>query len=253
MNTRYLLQRELTRRCQANANYSLRAFAKAIGMSPATLSLVLAGKRKFSQKAKAQVAARLGLSGPDTAAFLKEKAKAAEEAPEDFHFLALDTFAVIADWYHLAILSLLELEDVDPRPAQIARYFGIHEQEAKAALERLERLQLIEKIKGRWRQSGKAVRFENTQSTAATIRFNRQLLERALHSLENDSFAQRSMAASVFEMDSKNLPKARLMLKTMRRRLGDSLKGKGRPNQVYCLSVQLFPLSDMNKKENSNG
>src|SRR4051794_29725601 len=59
---RFLLQNELTRRCAKNPRYSLRAFAKALGMSHTVLSLVLSGKRPLSRKAALQVASALELA-----------------------------------------------------------------------------------------------------------------------------------------------------------------------------------------------
>lgn len=254
MEPNLLLQRELTRRCQANPSYSLRAFAKAIGLSASTVSMVLAGKRRLSPVTKKKIAGRLGLSAEDTHVFLDgDKPPATAKRPRDHRLVALDSFAVIADWYHLAILSLLELEKLELEPRLIARYLGIHEQEAKAALERLQRLDLIEQVRGRWKQKGAELAFDNTVSSAASVRFNRQILERAIQSIENDPFEARIASASTFEMSSRQVAIARSELKTWRREFSEKLRTSGRADQVYCLAVQLFPLSrkmETKKKEN---
>ncbi|MGE0764547.1 MAG: TIGR02147 family protein [Bdellovibrionales bacterium] len=249
METHHLLQKELARRCQANPNYSLRAFAQALGLSPATVSMVLSGKRQLSKLAKQKVAERLGLSVEDRQIFLGDRQNRSEIKAQNFHLMALDSFAVISDWYHLAILSLLEVDKLALTAPSIARYLGIHEHEAKAAMARLERLNLIEKKQGRWKQKGKAIAFNNTNSTAATIRFNRQILEQAIRSIENDPFERRAMSASTFEMDSKLVPMAREELKKWRRTTSERWRKTGHADQVYCLAVQLFPLSRIiNKK-----
>ena len=55
----------------------------------------------------------------------------------------LDTFAVISDWYHYAILSLLEVTDARLDPRWISKRLGINRLEARLAIERLKRLSLI--------------------------------------------------------------------------------------------------------------
>lgn len=211
--------------------------------------MVLAGKRRLSVRAKRKVAERLGLSATETQALVKES-ETLEEATvaKDLQLMALDSFAFISDWYHLAILSLLELDKLKLDAKQIARYLGIHEQEAAAALARLARMDLITKVRGRWKQNGDAILFNNTNSTAATIRFNKQILERAIHSIENDPFERRTMSASTFEMNSQLVPMARQELKALRRKLSEKLKSSGKADQVYCLSLQLFPLTRIEKK-----
>ena len=59
IDPRLLLQRELERRCQSNPKYSLRAFAKALKMSPAALSYMLTGKRPVSKKTVKKIVDRL--------------------------------------------------------------------------------------------------------------------------------------------------------------------------------------------------
>jgi AraC-like DNA-binding protein len=43
---RQFLRAELIRRCKKNAKYSLRAFAQALGVSPAYLSMIFNGRKK---------------------------------------------------------------------------------------------------------------------------------------------------------------------------------------------------------------
>src|SRR4051812_39967317 len=70
---RLALQRELARRCTTNAGYSLRAFARALGMSHAGLSLVLSGKRPLSRKAAVRIAPLLDLSTDERLAFVSHR------------------------------------------------------------------------------------------------------------------------------------------------------------------------------------
>jgi uncharacterized protein (TIGR02147 family) len=65
--------------------------------------------------------------------------------------LGLDAFHLIADWYHYAILELCTCEDFEPRAEWVAERLGITANETELALERLQRLGLLEITKGRWK------------------------------------------------------------------------------------------------------
>src|SRR5207302_616070 len=107
---RTILRAELTRRCQKNPRYSLRAFARALGMSHTVLSLILSGKRPVPRRTGARMAESLGLDPAQRRAFLSlgdPEPGAAEDAA--YERMELDRFELISDWHHFAILSLLEI------------------------------------------------------------------------------------------------------------------------------------------------
>jgi hypothetical protein len=60
---RDLLKRELESRCGRNPRYSLRAFAKDLGLSAPRLSHVLNGRFGLSRAAAEAIADKLGLVG----------------------------------------------------------------------------------------------------------------------------------------------------------------------------------------------
>src|SRR5689334_9211079 len=60
-----LLQREYESRCARNSRYSLRAFARDVGLSPGGLSQVLRGRMGLSEKTASRIAERLGWSRPE--------------------------------------------------------------------------------------------------------------------------------------------------------------------------------------------
>src|SRR5688572_26470320 len=65
-----LLKKELSLRCQRNPRYSVRAFARALAMSPGALSQILSGKRLPSYKTSLKITKSLGLSPKDRHKFL---------------------------------------------------------------------------------------------------------------------------------------------------------------------------------------
>lgn len=149
-NPKELLQNALKEKCEKNPLYSLRAFAKATGISHTVLSLVLSGKRKLSKKATLKLADYLGLNPQERQLIMKSHRS---PKAEDFQTLSLDSFEVISDWYHYAILSLLETPDAQFEARWMAKQLGIQPLNAKLAMERLQRLGLVtQDADGKWKQ-----------------------------------------------------------------------------------------------------
>ncbi len=221
-----LMKAEFAARCRRNPRYSLRAYAKALGVSHTYLSLLFSGKRRLTQEASVKIAEKLGISGSQST------------EPLD-----LDRFAVIADWYHYAILSLLEIPEFKMTSAWISERLGISDDEAKLAIDRLKKLELVVRKEGRWIQGTKPIRMDNTQSTAATRGFYRQLLERASDSLDRDAFENRCFRSMTLAMNPDDVPYATQQVRQFLRGLSLELESRSTPTTVYQIANLIFPVS----------
>lgn len=232
-----VIANEFARRVERNSHYSLRSFAKSLGISHSLLSLILSGKRAVSKKVWFKLVSELGIASVKTPL---EKAS--------FNQIDLDTFALLADWYHYAILNLLEVENSPVNEKNISARLQITRAEAGMALLRLGRLGLIRKEKGRWKRCSSPIKVENEISTAATRKHHRQVLEKGLDSLENDSFELRDFSSVTLAIDPKLIPLARKRIRDFRRELMQELESKGSRSEVYHLAVQIYPVSKPRKK-----
>ena len=231
------LANEFSTRSKRNPRYSLRAFAKTLGISHSLLSLVLSGKRPVSKKLLLRLEEEMGLP--------QEK-----HTPKNVSFnqITLDTFALLADWYHYAILNLLEIPRTPLNEKTISQRLDISRADAGMALLRLERLGLIKKEKGQWKRCSAPLMVENKISTAATRKHHKQVLEKALDSLENDPFEIRDFSSVTFAVDPKLIPLARKKIMKFRRELMQELESKGNQSEVYHLAVQIYPVSKQRGK-----
>lgn len=243
---RLLLQQELAKRCQRNPRYSLRAFAASLGLSHTVLSLVLSGKRPLSKRACEQVAKQLALSPTETE-LLRRCRTGRAPVVEPSAIIDLDLFAVISDWYHFAILNYLNLPDGEPDARKIARRLRITGAEARLAIERLKRLGLMVEENGRWRPAQPHLKIDDRDTNAATRKFQAQILQKAIESLENDPRELRDHTSVNFAMKRSSLPYARRRIAEFRRELMAELEQMGIPDAVYTISLQLFPLSTEDK------
>lgn len=240
-----LLKAELQRRCHENPRYSLRAFARFLGISHTVLSLVFSGKRPLSRRARLLIADRLALPAEVTASWMEEKKQvvSSQRHASQYQFIDLETFSLISDWVHYAILSLLDVEGAIAEPRWIAKRLNINESLAKISFERLAEIGLIHQVDGVWKQSGKAIKVENKVSTAVTRRFQTQLLHKALESLERDPVEARDFSSMTLAIDPQHINYAKERIRQFRRDLTAELEAKGRPKEVYNLTVQIYPVS----------
>ena len=117
-----MLKQELIERRQRRPEYSERAFARDIEVSPGFLSLIFHRKRLLSQQRAFKISARLSWTGSKVTYFLKSvnerllEAHASDgsangaRAPrsDETYYLELDHFNLIADPLHFAILELVD-------------------------------------------------------------------------------------------------------------------------------------------------
>lgn len=148
------LRREMLRRCAGDARYSLRAFARDLGLDHSTLSQILRGRRRLT----AATVRRLGRKLKHDGAAIERDALAASLACQHetarlrlAREVTADAARALEEWPHLAILELTRLPEFEPDSRFIARVLGLGVDEVNVALQRLLRLGLLEMAgRARW-------------------------------------------------------------------------------------------------------
>lgn len=256
---RTLLHNYFEQRVARNPGYSLRAFARDLKISPSRLSDVLKGHYGLSRLAAEHIVERLRLSREDASYFCnlvesvhsrsKMRRQIALQGVEDYerkkseNQLDLDTFKIISDWYHFAIVELTYLEEFSEDPAWIAKTLKITEEAASAAVQRLFKIGLIKRNNGRI-QAREGSTFVGKDVPSDAIKaYHSQILHRALEAIYSQSVDERELSSSVVAIDSERINEAK---EAIRRFNSDFIKkfcSRFRQDQVYCLSMQFFELS----------
>lgn len=229
---------ELTKARARNASYSMRAFALRIGVAQSVISQVLNGKRPLTKKTAQRILEGLG---KDPAAVQQALEGAAEE-PNTYTSLGADSFQLVSEWHHYAILSLAETEGFRGTPAWVANRLGISPQTAKEALERLQRLELLVRKGAKLVASGKQLEAISAVPHVALRKANRENLALAEKALSTISTELRDFTAITLCFDPERIEDARTMIKAFRRSFDRAMEA-GRKREVYKLCIQLFPLT----------
>jgi len=253
---RDLLRDELDRRTRKNPRYSLRAFARSLEIDATALWRVLTGRRHLTQKSASQLADKLGCDAEGRRMFLASVAREREQeklkdvdgataaaARDPILNLAAEQFAVIAEWHHYAILELTYVDGCKDDPDWLARTLNITPAEARAALDRLLKIGLLEEKDGRLIKTQCHIHAVDPKITNDALKLHqRQLLTKAGASLADDDPERRAFTTMILPADPIRLATARRMMEEFAWHLCRHLSD-GQRTDVYALNVALFPLT----------
>lgn len=234
-----VLQHELEKRVKRNPAFSLRAFAKYLNISPATLSQVISQKRNLSMKKGAEILNQLGFSPSEQLNLIADIDKKNIET-QKFQ-ITEDKFKLISEWFYLAILSLGELPNAKADPRHIAKRLNITVAQANIALQRLERLSIIKIENGFFKQIHPPFKTTDDIPSNAIKTYHMNVLNLAIEKLETVDVKEREYSAVTMAINSKNIEKAKEITRKYKKELSKILE-TGKPDRVYHLSIQLFPM-----------
>ena len=260
LDYRTYLKDELGLRALANPQYSLRAFARDLQISPQVLSSVLNGKKNISSEVAIKIADKLKLSEVNRSYFhdLVELSQAKSQGLREvikyrlgcyeqnvtYRTIQEDIFKIIADWFHTAILELTMTDGFQNDPRWISERLGISPQDARLAVDRLLSLELLEVTSKSYKKTDINFATRNDISSAALRQCNRQILEKAIIALEEQSVEQRDFGTMVMAIDPKKIPEAKKRIRKFRKDLSHFLE-TGERKEIYAIGTQLFSLSKL--------
>jgi uncharacterized protein (TIGR02147 family) len=263
------IQASLSERIERNPRYSLRAFAKILGLQPSALSQIISGKRFPSSKLASRLFSVLNLSPLEEQEFLKSLAQAKVGAglkrvspqlrnllsqkavPAATKDISLDLFRTMAEWYSSAILELTYLKGFKSDAQWIATQLGITVLEASTAIQRMLELELLQLVDGRLQKTNEQlVTADRHLTTKAHKNRQKKILEKSIDSLQNDPIAKRNHTAMTFAINSKKIPEAKARIEKFMNEMTLFLE-EGEQDHVYEMTVNLFPLQKLNLGEKS--
>lgn len=240
---------------QKNSSFSLRAFARLLSVSPASLSEFLNGKRVLSAKMIDKIAQQLCLS-PEETTQLNEKIvrdkKGLNHTPlSDKKIIQLqnDQFYLVSDWHYYAILCLIETKDFKDDYQWIAERLKTNVRKVRESMERLMRLGFLN-----YTREGKLivqeVELTTTEDSPSNSMKKRHAenLEAARESLFTDDVMTRDFSAATIAIDPSRLPEAKKMIREFQDKLFNFLES-GEKSEVYEVCMQIFPRTNIKKDQ----
>jgi uncharacterized protein (TIGR02147 family) len=259
LDYRQILRREFEKRKTKNPKYSLRAYARYLGVVPSRLSEIFSGKRGLSPEVAASLVDKLDFSSFEKGLFIdlvesehsrskidrQLAAERVQQKTKTYSEISIDEFEFIAHWYHFALIEYFLMEKASPAPEAICRYFGLDQETVNAALERLQRLKLIER-----HEDGHYVSCQRLYATAAEIpseaikSHHAEMLEKAITALRHQPVEQREFQALTLAVAEEDIPFVKKKIREFHDQLGMELVSSPHKNKVYVLLSNFFELGE---------
>jgi transcriptional regulator with XRE-family HTH domain len=247
---RAFLQERLRASSRRNASFSLRAFARQLGINHSTLSQILRGKRRITPSTVKSLGRNLGLPEETIENYAASLQGNQSSSTNSIQF-DLDTFQLLAVWYHQAILELTHTKSFRPDSRWIARILGITVDEVNVAIQRLLRLGLLEMSrKDRWiDRSGDAEFYGPTSLENSNRLIEREVHELAVAAIDAVLPARRIDSQMIFAFNSKQLPQLRRLTEQFVDQVRALVAKSSTVDDVYYTQVSIFPITKLNEGE----
>lgn len=253
----YLLQSYQQKRGK-NMQYSLRAFARDLAISPSRLSEVMAGKGQLSGKKAQLIAKNLKFPAAKARYFcdLVDVATAKSQAIRDAArkrlaaadhaqakvYLEHQVFEPIARWQNIAIWSYLSLPAYDGDLAALAASLKLDLMEVCHSLHQLRRARLVDRVNGRWVSVVEEFSSGDGEPSHVIRKYHDSVAALGRASIEGQTFAERHLETMIMPFASGRLAEVSQRIGDFAQSLMDEFGDGAGIDRVYALSLQFFRL-----------
>ena len=228
-----------------NPNFSLRAFAKKLGVSSGALSEILKGKRPLSNSIKQRIADKLLLSPQESLEFFQKNLPEKMGLTSDNRLtLSQDQFQLISNWWYFGLLNLIKTNDFKNQESWMARRLGLNVNTVTEALDRLSRMGHIEKKGSQLVRKYPNIKTTDHLMDSSIRKSHLEDLSLIEKSIRDVPMQLRDNTSCTFVIDKKDLPKAKELIRIFQSQFLN-LVGKDSGEEVYKLSVSLYPLTQV--------
>lgn len=237
------MKAELSRRQSQNPKYSMRKFAKDLGISAGGLSNILNERFEMSIKRAADVLSGLRLPpGEDE----KLRAQMGLRVERRTIEISPQNASVLTNWIHCAVLHFFDLDVPDKSVPVIATRLALPTKIVQGILEELlangflrtKENGEIYKPEVHWQGGdGGAISPEIIRS------HHRDSLQIAARSIDGIPTEHRDLSSITFCGHPDQLALAREEIRNLHQRISAVMESESRKTEVYRLSVALFPLT----------
>jgi len=253
---RHILQSEFEKRIARNSIYSLRSFARDLGLTASRLSEIFNEKQGLSKNKAYEICTKLGLIGEERELFilsvqasharkkvekLEAQVKLQKKLLQREKEVSTDYFKLIEGWHHFAILELSTMQDFESQSKWISKKLGITMNEAEIAIERLIRVGLLEEIDGIYEKKEDFVHTTSDIPSESIKTYHKQILEKSIDALYFQTVDQRDFSSINFKINKGDIPQIKERIKRFRRNMIEEFSADHGEN-LYTYSTQLIRL-----------
>jgi len=258
-NYRQVMLDKFELRVKKNANYSLRAFARDLEISPSRLVDILSKRYGLSEEAALNISHKLKLSaeqaelfcalvGEEHARSVIKKKIAKKRVAEllgkgSFEKLDLAVFDTMSSWYHFTLLGLTYLQDFVYDLDWISSALGLEKTVVKDALADLISIGLLKEVNGTIIATEDYTYVGENISSSSIKNFHLQIMEQARAALFSQQLGEKEFLSLTFSFNTEKLPQAKSKLNHFLQKFSKEFGGGTDKKEVYALALQFFKLT----------
>lgn len=259
-----LLREQYIQKRKKNPQFSLRAFAKQLGLTPGGMSRLMNGKMELSVNRAMEISEKLGLTEEETDTFINlvQLSKAKTNSSKEqilkkieklqgvpIHDLSVDHFKLISEWYPMAILRITAEPKMSRTISGIAKALGITNAEVSQTVERLKRLELIEEDeKGNFTRATDHVQINFKKDHEAARAYYGALTKLMLNNIETENRNTRSIGSEVLVFDKTQIEHVRKITDEYLNQLIALSKKSQKKEQLYQAISSVFEIKGKTKE-----
>jgi transcriptional regulator with XRE-family HTH domain len=250
LNLKNVLIKKFTQAKAKNSNYSIRAFAKKVGVSPGSLSLIMLGKRAPSSKLSDLIAKNLHLDPQERSEVIPKPVvyKTRNKGFDTYMQLTSDQFDLISQWHFFAILNLIHLKNFKSNSTWIAKRLGLSKEKIDESIELLLRLNLIAfDDSGKMIRKNQSIRTQDDIKNEALRLSHLESLDLAKKRLADCDVHNRDYTWVTFPFDLKKMDKAKELIRRFQDEFLGLISEDSDPDNVYRMAIQLYPLTNVSE------
>lgn len=241
-----LLNSQIQKLKEKNPRYSLRAFGKKIGLSIGPLSNLLNGDKSWSLTSKraAEILSKLDLKPHVRNRMLVRMGEPPIHPKET---LPISDYSILTDWAYFPILFAFDLPSEHRVPGKIAKRLGLSEKKVRSVIDDLLARKLLIVS-----ENGEIKRPEVFVTTSdgtpnSTIQMHHEVnLDLAKKALVKIPASKRDFTTLTFVGNEKQLSALKEAIRLLYEKASSLVDGDEENDQVYRLSIQLYPLEFKN-------
>jgi len=253
-----------------NQDFSLRRFCRQSEVgSHALLVMLLNGKRKMTLKQVPAFARAFGMSSLERMYFQNliqlDNARSDEERDlcklwlnelnpiPEHKIVEIEHFQVIANWIHMAILTLAKIEGAKITPENVHALVNgkVSLAECRQAIERLLDLGLLEEKDGRLMPTHSWVRTKDDLASKGAREYHKQVLKLATDAIEEQSVDEREFQSFALTLPRGRIALAKDMIRKFRHQLVTAMESEP-GHEVYQCNLQFFRLTESPQASDPN-
>lgn len=243
------LKKEFENRKATNPKYSLRLYAKELGLDPSSLSSILRGIRPFPWRRARAVAAKLHIDEENSQKFIFSVHNEVSDldikhGSSDAKILDIKQYSkMIEEWEYYAILTYFETKNARTDLEYLAQKFQLSQSRVTEVVNELLKNGFLTKV-----ENGQIVRATVPVKTPEDVpseslqKAHLQEMELVKKQMSELEPMLRDISSITFAGDPDKVSQAKKLIRSFRLKM-NRLMENDKANEVYLLAIQLVPLT----------